>query len=81
MELNSVMVWAMRTIHDLIKAAGGAKAVQEASDGAISRDAVYKWPSIGIPDRHWELIIRLAGASPDELYQANLMARATGDVA
>jgi len=65
----------MRTISEIIKAAGGAKAIEAASCGSITTDAVYKWPGIGIPDRHWETIIPLAGSSPDELYAANIAAR------
>lgn len=65
----------MRTISELIKAAGGAKAVQEAIGPGITRDAVYKWQEIGIADRHWAVLIRLAGATPDELYEANRLAR------
>ena len=66
----------MRTLSEIIKAAGGARGIEEASAGEIKRDAVYKWPQIGIPDRHWETVIRLAQSSPEELYQANLAARA-----
>ncbi|WP_375142885.1 hypothetical protein [Pelagibacterium sp. 26DY04] len=38
-------------------------------------DAVYKWPKIGIPDRHWPTIIRLAGCTAQDLFEANLAAR------
>ena len=65
----------MRTINEIIVAAGGARAIESASGGSVKRDAVYKWPGIGIPDRHWELIIPLAETSPAELYAANLAAR------
>lgn len=67
----------MRTITEIIKAAGGPRGVSDASDGAVKKDAVYKWPGIGVPDRHWPLLIELAGATPDELYQANLAARSS----
>lgn len=65
----------MRTITEIIKAAGGPRAISDASADGISKDAVYKWPSIGIPDRHWALLIEMAGASPDELFAANRTAR------
>ena len=65
----------MRTIPDIIKDAGGASAIAGASDGRVSIDAIYKWPKIGIPDRHWPLVLPLAKASADELMAANLMAR------
>lgn len=66
----------MRGISEIIEAAGGAKGIEVASNRAIRRDAVYKWASIGIPDRHWEVVIPLANTTPDELYKANLAARA-----
>lgn len=65
----------MRTIPQIIEASGGAKAIQAESNGAFSVDAVYKWPTIGIPDRHWPLLIKLAGATPEELFKANAVAR------
>lgn len=68
----------MRSLPEIIKAAGGARGIEDASSGEIKRDAVYKWPQIGIPDRHWELVIRLALSSAEELYQANLAARSPG---
>jgi hypothetical protein len=72
----------MRTIEEIITAAGGARAISEASgpaDGAGKRpltyDAVYKWSKIGVPDRHWPLLISMAQSNPDELYAANIKAR------
>lgn len=63
------------TIDEIIKQAGGAKAIADASDGSIKRDAVYKWPAIGIPDRHWPILISLAEVTPQQLFDANLAAR------
>jgi hypothetical protein len=63
------------TIEEIIKAAGGAKAIADASAGTIKRDAVYKWAAIGIPDRHWPILILLAGVTPQQLFDANLLAR------
>jgi len=72
----------MRNIKTIIEAAGGARAISEASGPAdkagkrpLTYDAVYKWSKIGIPDRHWPLVISLANSSPDELYAANLATR------
>ncbi len=65
----------MRTISDIIKAAGGARAIELATGGAISKDAVYKWPTIGIVDRHWPILIERAGTTPEELYMANKLVR------
>lgn len=74
----------MKTIPEILKAAGGARSIHEASvaeagaDNAIKTDAVYKWSTIGIPDRHWPLIMRLSGASADEMLSANVAARTKG---
>jgi hypothetical protein len=64
-----------RSVPDIIKAAGGPAKIAGASKGAISTEAVYKWPKIGIPDRHWPLVMPLAGASAEEMLKANVSAR------
>jgi hypothetical protein len=64
-----------RTVTEIIKAAGGPAKIAGASCGAISADAVYKWPKIGIPDRHWPLVMPLARASAAEMLAANVEAR------
>jgi hypothetical protein len=72
------MGWGMETIltiPQIIKQAGGASAIAEASGGAIKKDAVYKWPSIGIPDRHWPILIERAHVSAEQLFSANVVAR------
>lgn len=69
----------MRTIPEILKAAGGAKGISEASGGTITKDAVYKWPTIGIPDRHWGLLIDLTETTPEELYRANATARGSSE--
>lgn len=63
------------TIAQIIKQAGGATAIADASSGAIKKDAVYKWPAIGVPDRHWPILIERAGVTAEQLYAANLAAR------
>jgi hypothetical protein len=67
---------APKTVKDIIEAAGGPKVVAEACGPSVSVDAVYKWPRIGIPDRHWPHILPLAGASAAEMLAANIAARA-----
>ena len=66
-----------KSVPDIIKAAGGPSAIADASEGRIKVDAIYKWPSIGIPDRHWPLVLPLAGASAEEMMLANIAARST----
>lgn len=68
----------MRTIADIIKDAGGAVSIAEASRGRITAQAIYKWPKIGIPDRHWPIVLPLAKATAEEMLAANLLARERG---
>lgn len=65
----------MRTIPQIIKAAGGAGKISEASKGELTVNAIYKWRRIGIPDRHWPIVMPLAKASANEMLKANLAAR------
>lgn len=64
-----------RSVSEIIKAAGGASAIAEASCGSITMDAVYKWPKIGIPGRHWPFILPLAQSTAEEMLAANVAAR------
>ncbi|GLQ36718.1 hypothetical protein GCM10007908_03380 [Rhizobium albus] len=70
----------MRTISEIIAAAGGPAVIAGKAD-KLSTDAVYKWAKIGIPDRHWPILIELAGASPSELFEANKVTRSQGAAA
>lgn len=72
---------ATPSVSEIIKSAGGAVKIAAESEGEITADAVYKWPKIGIPDRHWPLIIRLSNATPAELMAANVVARSAEQVA
>jgi hypothetical protein len=65
----------MRTVADIIKDAGGPSAIATESKGSISVEAVYKWPRIGIPDRHWAVVMPRAKASAHEMLLANTAAR------
>jgi hypothetical protein len=71
----------MRTLAQIIEAAGGPRAIAEASGDRVKKDAVYKWPTIGIPDRHWPLLMSLTTVSADELFEANRAARAASPAA
>ena len=64
----------MRTISQIIDDAGGPQRIKEAAS-KLTADAVRKWRSFGVPDRHWPILIDLAGATPAELYEANRIAR------
>lgn len=74
----------MRTITQIIEAAGGAPFLSKSFGTTIKNgeeipvvniSTVYKWQTIGIVDRHWEHIIPLASTSPQELYEANQLCR------
>ncbi|UFX42126.1 hypothetical protein HAP47_0022975 [Bradyrhizobium sp. 41S5] len=70
-----------KTVPEIIKYAGGAAEIAKASDGAVTIEAVYKWPKIGIPDRHWGVIRGLCNVTAEELYAANVAARTPADAA
>ncbi|UIK04883.1 hypothetical protein [Neorhizobium galegae] len=66
------------SIRDVIKVAGGPAAVQaelERRGHDLTRDAIYKWPKTGVPDRYWDALIQLTDLGPKELYRANCAAR------
>jgi len=75
------MFSSMRTISELIKAAGGPAKIADSVPEAITVDAVYKWQRIGIPDRYWPVVMRLANASADEMLAANVTARSPSESA
>ena len=74
-----IMLLRMRNLRQIIDGAGGPKRIAGASLNTkwpISAKSIYDWPQIGIPDRHWPILIELASATPEELYEANRSARA-----
>ena len=66
-------------IPTIIETAGGRDAIANAT--GVTADAIYKWPKIGIPDRHWGDLIRLSGnkLTPAILHAANQKARGHND--
>ena len=65
------------TIANIVQRAGGRRKIVDASDGSVKYDAVRKWEKNGIPERHWPLILRLAGKlSINHLHDANQAVRA-----
>ena len=65
----------VKTIRDIIAAAGGEQAIVEASERSrrpVGRDAVRKWAKkFGIPAWHWPLVMRLSGATEGDMLAAN----------
>jgi hypothetical protein len=78
----------MRDVPSIIKACGGPEKIEAASGTrrrpgkrqtipVLSHWAVRKWPSTGIPERHWPLLMKLRGdLTLDELHTANEAVRA-----
>lgn len=57
-----------------IIARGNVHKISEASGEAgrpITVKGIYKWHSIGIPQKHWPVVMRLADVTETELYEAN----------
>lgn len=73
------MVRIMDSIDDLIRKAGGPKAISEASARTacpIGDAAVHKWRHRGlIPAEHWDLIAELTGVSVVTIHNINSAAR------
>ena len=70
MELNSLSFAAMN-LPEIIEAAGGPAKI--APEVELSESAIRKWVQIGIPDRHWAMLIEMGGGQFDErdIYRAN----------
>ena len=67
-----------RDVRQIIKDAGGPEKISAASGKrgpAVSVKGVYNWVRIGIPEKHWPLLLKLSRASADELYRANRLLR------
>lgn len=63
-------------VNEIVSRLGGPKAVAEHCNASI--EAVYKWPKIGIPWKHWPVIqAHPAGVTQDELRAARPVAKAT----
>jgi len=72
-----IMVLMLRSeeISALIERCGGPDAIVQASADAgnkvTDRSTVYKWSRIGVPEKHWGLLIELSGATPNQLHAMN----------
>ncbi len=64
----------MKNVRDIITEAGGPREIAKAAKKSrykLVAKSVYDWPTIGIPEKHWATIMRLAGVTADELHRAN----------
>lgn len=72
----------MKTVQDIITASGGFEKIQRAAC-AVGNDitwwAVKKWLKNGIPEKHWAVVMKLSGASLDEMFAANEALRAQAE--
>lgn len=72
------------TVRAIVTAAGGARAIETASQGTprpVKAKTVYSWFRIGIPERNWPLITRLSSATVEQIHNANLALAAAQPVA
>ena len=69
-------------ILDIIRSCGGARAIAKATVAAgvpVTINAVYKWQTSGIPDRHWATLIKLnAKLTEADLFRSNEAVRRAG---
>lgn len=70
------------TTAEIIARAGGPVAIGNVAheldpnvDAQKMEWAARKWPSKGIPERHWDLVVALAGVTLEQIYRANKMVR------
>lgn len=63
----------MRTIRQIIYDAGIHRIVTASagSETPITAKGVYNWFKLGIPQRHWPVIMKLARSSEAEIFKAN----------
>lgn len=67
----------IRTVREIVSDAGGPERISAASlklekKRRITEKGVYSWHRIGIPQKHWPLIMPLAGTNERELFAANI---------
>lgn len=65
----------MSTIADIINRCGGIEAIRKAI--GTTDWAVRKWPSNGIPEKHWAVLRSLGAVTADELHRVNEGIRAS----
>lgn len=70
------MLWAMKSVSEIISACGGPSGIEAASGNRVSHWAVRKWPTIGIPERHWPLLMTLQPLTAEQIFIANKVAKA-----
>lgn len=64
----------MISVREIINRSGGYQAIVDAylARGVeLDASTPRKWPKIGIPSRHWPIIIELSKVTPAQLLAAN----------
>lgn len=65
-----------RSAKQIVRAAGGPKAISDATNGNISKWAPEKWCQSGvIPEEWWKLLEGLTEVNCEELHNMNVAAR------
>lgn len=62
-----------RDVRQLIRDGGGYIAISLRC--GLGPTAAKQWPRIGIPEKHWPVVMEVTGASAEELHVANRAAR------
>lgn len=65
----------MKTVSEIINDCGGPKVIAASAGKKLSHWAVRKWPTIGIPERHWPVLMALQPLTAEQLFIANMMAK------
>lgn len=73
--IYAIMVSAMKTIKEIVEAAGGFIAVAKRCD--LSVRGVYAWQEVGALDKYWPALIEMGDGAfaVDDIYQANCALR------
>ena len=70
-----LIIIGFMNIDEIIAAAGGHERIAERAQARGQKLSIYaplKWRENGIPEKHWQLVMRLVrGLTPEDIYLAN----------
>lgn len=70
------------SVKDIIQECGGPPKIaseSRAHEHSISEKGVYSWHRIGIPQKHWPVVMALSGRDERQIFAANQALTATGN--
>ena len=70
------------TVRDIIQDCGGPSRIaseSRAHEHSISEKGVYSWHRIGIPQKHWPVVMALSGRDERQIFAANQALTASGN--